>query len=101
MSKSSTPKPLTEFTERCDTPAPRGMSAWLGIKRLSRIPDCGVPPRDICQQFCTDDERKTGVDLIKQYREQEAIADNHDADRRQRELSRLGATGGHGFPCAE
>jgi hypothetical protein len=88
-------KPVTTFSERCDDANARGK--WLGIARLSRIPDVGFPVREGCQAVVTPEERLAGQKLINEYREQEQLADQHDADRRQRDLDRLGGNGQHGF----
>ena len=98
---TKTPKPITNFNEKCTDVHPRGASPWLGIRRLASVPDAGFPPRDICQAVVTDDERKAGVELVKQYREQEQIALDNDADRRQMDLARLGNGGKHGFEIAQ
>ena len=47
MAKTPTPEPVTKFCERCDDPNARGK--WLGMARLTRIPDVGWPQRSECQ----------------------------------------------------
>lgn len=70
--------PTTDLSERCD-------HNTLGLSRLSRIPDVGFPPRDICRKFVTDDEVKKGTAPIAEYREKEQLAlDNEVGVARQR-----------------
>jgi len=98
-SKTSPPTPITNFSERCTDRHPRGLGPWLGIQRLTKIPDSGFPPRQICQSFISDDERQKGAELVKQCRQQEGILEKHDADRRQNDLTRL--AGKNGFDAAQ
>jgi hypothetical protein len=76
MAKSSTPGPVTKFCERCDTPEARGK--WLGISRLTRIPDAGWPLRSDCQKAVTAEEKAAGVRIVKEYREAEVTAIDND-----------------------
>jgi hypothetical protein len=74
--KAPTPEPVTKFCERCDDPNARGK--WLGIGRLSRIPDAGWPLRSECQKAVTAEEKAAGVRIVKEYRENEQLAIDHD-----------------------
>jgi hypothetical protein len=60
-------KPITEFSETCDGPNSR--FKWLGIARLSRIPDAGWPSRESCQKAVTAEERASGAKIVAEYRE--------------------------------
>ncbi len=60
-------QPITKFDETCDGPNAR--LKWLGIARLSRIPDAGWPLRSDCQKAVTPEERVAGVKIVAQYRE--------------------------------
>ena len=97
MAKTPTPKPITEFCETCDGPNSR--FKWLGISRISRIPDAGFPSRESCQKSVSSEERAAGAKIVAEYRENEKITIDHDADSRQREMSRLSPSG-HGFDHA-
>jgi hypothetical protein len=89
-------KPVSDFSERCDGPNSRGK--WLGISRLTRVPDAGWPVREACQFHVLPEEKAAGQKIIAAYREQEALAEQHNADGRQREMDALGNGGGvHGF----
>jgi hypothetical protein len=90
-------KPITEFSETCNGPNSR--NKWLGISRLSRIPDAGWPSRESCQKAVTAEELAAGAKIVAEYRENEQITVDHDADSRQREISRLSPSG-HGFDHA-
>jgi hypothetical protein len=94
---TKTPKSVTEFSESCD--GPNSGFKWLGIARLSRIPDAGWPGRSDCQKAVAAEERAAGVKLVAEYRENEQITIDHDADSRRREMSRL-SPDGHGFERA-
>jgi len=78
-------KPITEFSETCNGPNSR--NKWLGISRLSRIPDAGWPSRESCQKAVTAEELAAGAKIVAEYRENEQITVDHDADSRQREIS--------------
>ena len=73
---TKTPKPVTEFCETCDGPNSR--FKWLGISRLSRIPDAGWPSRESCRQAVTTEEKAAGVKLVAEYREMEQQAIDND-----------------------
>ena len=73
---TKTPKPVTEFCETCDGPNSR--FKWLGIARLSRIPDAGWPSRERCQKAVTSEERAAGAKIIAEYREMEQQAIDND-----------------------
>jgi hypothetical protein len=90
-------KPITEFSETCN--GPNSCNKWLGISRLSRIPDAGWPSRESCQKAVTAEELAASAKIVAEYRENEQITVDHDADSRQREISRLSPSG-HGFDHA-
>lgn len=94
-------KSITKFHETCD--GPNSFCKWLGISRLSRIPDAGWPLRSDCQKAVTAEEKAAGVKLVADYRAAEAEAIAHDADARQLEMDRLslGTGGQHGHRRAE
>jgi hypothetical protein len=71
-----TPSPITKFDETSDGPNARGR--WLGIGRLSRIPDAGWPSRSDCQKAVTPEERAAGEKLVAEYREKEQLASDND-----------------------
>ena len=64
------PKPVTDFSERCDNGK---RFCWLGISRLTRVPDAGFPSRKSCQEHVTDAECLLGVDFVRRYREAEEL----------------------------
>jgi hypothetical protein len=74
--KAPTPEPITKFCERCDTPEARGK--WLGISRLTRIPDAGWPLRSECQKAVTAEENAAGVRIVADYRLAEQTATDND-----------------------
>jgi hypothetical protein len=78
MAKTSIPEPVTKFCERCDTPEARGK--WLGISRLSRIPDAGWPLRSACQAEVTAEEKAAGERIVREYRQAEQAAMDNDVD---------------------
>jgi hypothetical protein len=89
-------KAQTPFDEKAGGPA----RAWLNIGRFATLPQGHHPPRDRVQREVSNDEQKKGSEIIKRYIETEALAYEHDADRRQRDLDRLGSNGQHGFERA-
>jgi hypothetical protein len=96
MATKTSSQPITDFPERCDSVDAKGK--WLGIARLSRIPDVGFPIREGCQAFVSPEEKLAGQKLIDEYRTQEAIAEANNADGRQRQMDVLGNSGGqHGL----
>lgn len=74
--KAPTPKSITTFCERCDDPNARGK--WLGIARLTRIPDVGWPQRAQCQKAVTGEEKATGERIVAEYRQAEQAATDND-----------------------
>jgi hypothetical protein len=68
--------PVTKFEETCDGPKARGR--WLGIGRLTRIPDAGWPSRSDCQKPVTPEERAARIKLVAAYREAEQTAIDND-----------------------
>ena len=76
MARVSTPEPVTKFCERCDTPEARGK--WLGIARLTRIPDVGWPQRSECQKVVTAEEKAKGERIVAEYRAMEKQAEDND-----------------------
>ena len=74
--KAPTPEPVTKFSERCDDPNGRGR--WLGIARLTRIPDVGGPQRSACQKAVTAEEKSTGERIVAEYRDMERLAADND-----------------------
>jgi hypothetical protein len=76
MAKTSIPEPITQFSERCDGPNARGR--WLGIARLTRIPDIGWPQRSECQKAVSADEKAAGVRIVAEYRQAEQTANDND-----------------------
>ena len=89
-------KPKTPFNEEAGGPG-RG---WLNNPRWQLLPQGHHPPRDRVQQEVSADEKKKAAAIIKEYREQEDLARQHDADSRQTDLHRLGDNGQHGFERA-
>ena len=73
---AKTPKPITEFCETCNGPDSR--NKWLGISRLSRIPDAGWPGRADCQKAVTAEEKTAGQKIVDEYRQMEAQAIDND-----------------------
>ena len=98
MATKTSSKITTDLSERCDVNA-RGK--WLGIARLTRLPDTGFPPRETAQLVVTDVEKLAGEKIISEYRAAETVAEKHDADRISRDLDRLGGNGAHGFDRAD
>jgi hypothetical protein len=76
MAKTPTPEPVTKFCERCDDPSGRGK--WLGIARLTRIPDVGWPQRSGCQAAVTAEEKATGERIVAEFRSMEKQAEDND-----------------------
>ena len=74
--KAPTPEPVTKFCERCDTPEARGK--WLGIARLTQIPDVGWPQRSECQKSVIAEEKSAGERIVSEYRAMENQAENND-----------------------
>jgi hypothetical protein len=62
-------------------------------------PDGGWPGRADCQKAVTVEERTAGAKIVAEYRENEKITVDNDADSRQFEMSRLSPSG-HGFDHA-
>jgi plasmid stabilization system protein ParE len=94
---TKTQKPQTPFLEESGGPA-RG---WLNNPRWQLLPQGHHPPRDRVQREVSADERTKALSIIQQYRAQEELARQHDADPLQVELHRLGDNGQHGHRRAE
>jgi hypothetical protein len=93
---TKTIRPITDFSETCDGPSAKGK--WLGIGRLTRVPDAGFPTRESCRAAVTAEEKAAGIEIVRLYIEQETLAELHNADGRQRQMDALGNSGGqHGF----
>ena len=51
---------------------------WLGVARLTRIPDVGWPQRSECQKAVTAEEKAAGEKMIAEYRDMERQAIDND-----------------------
>ena len=97
MAKTPTPEPVTKFCERCDDPNARGK--WLGIARLTRIPDVGWPQRSECWKVVTAEEKAKGERIVAEYRAMEKQAEDNDVSLARLRISRgeCGRSSGSAF----
>ena len=81
------PRPQTDFGERCDNGR---RFCWLGISRLTRIPDAGFPSRMSCRQHVTAEEAAAGIDFVARFREAEELERSNNIPATTEKVKQLG-----------
>ncbi|HEY5706082.1 MAG TPA: hypothetical protein VIS96_10955 [Terrimicrobiaceae bacterium] len=93
-----TVEPKQSYAPKCQTPFSEKsgdrLNQWLGNPRWRQIPVGAFPSRERIQQIVSDDERAEAARILKELREAEKVAAQHDIGRRTARILALEGTSG-------